>query len=644
MKDTARVRIYLELRVATTDIDLEPPLIEFPPYTISREAIAALLDGYISAYDTPEDIKSTRRFLGNIEMCKKLLGRKDHGRAADQLFWNSVIFRSTQLLLLEPTAGLYALGGTLNLAHASFFDAGPTISDRSSQDTAVADFANSLASPTFGIMLWALHEYIVTRNVKNAVRVFRWLQKSRMRRLAQPNKPLTSDQASRGAYPDLDQGELSFIDESWHDIPWATVAAFLELLTAEKVYDVARSLIYLPSSDKICLSAKVLSSDIFQPALLQFATATRNLPLVTEVAKHFDIGRIKISEDLAQNLLSCNLMFRKWAFCSTLLNYMKDQSYWLRAEDIMLLALQVLLLDHETKSSGDLSEACNILTAILNSEYAPRPVPGSKVDYSPYRQINQIRRMLATIPGVLLNTACTSVVNTGPAHSITIIPTDAFNILLEGVVETLGAVQGKQVFDRWCDFSTAEGQDLVEFRETHHIEGEKFRGQRVTLRTEGYEKVVSPNVRTISIILSPALRSLDDFFERKKKPTSIPTKPVEEPAQQEKSLLSQSDAKEPLQLKWTDDTDIWYVHQGQAKEMQELCVLPYDAPSRDNLEWGIRSYRALGLNYKEISDLIPGAIAAPVESTTELETVDEPGLQSRKSRVRREALKGLVKI
>ena len=72
------------------------------------------------------------------------------------------------------------------------------------------------------------------------------------------------------------------------------------------------------------------------------------------------------------------------------------------------------------------------------------------------------------------------------------IPTEAFNTLLEGVVEAYGSIAGRKLWIQWCRPSVKSQVPV---------------SSRALLYLGGDEKVVTPSLQTLRVIMRPLVKA-----------------------------------------------------------------------------------------------------------------------------------------
>ena len=542
------------------------------PRTISSEVISALVDGLVNKMRSAIDSTLTGAFGPSItqhyiSLCKSLLDNEKLGLESNS--WNSIMLRMIESSAFHPDHTPQILERVLQLAPTyrkehEVFDS-PHVPGSPTQDY----FADRSAA-SLGLLHRTLFAYTVLGNVQGALRIFRKLQslvdikrvKSMQEFVTKVNDHVHTGKDESG----LTVGsESSDVPGFYPQIPVPILASFLDLITDAKLYDLGRWLMYANDIDGPVIPPSLYRCRILQPGLLRFATATGDADLLVNIT---NILESPLQEDVLRALLHCQIALEKWDAVDDLINYLvNERKSNLTAYDIMTVAKTILKIEKRITTGnrpgarGSNSRAERLLKDMLRHAYDLAPDPSKPRDFSRSQLLNQISAIFATIPGRLASIVTNKVRRPGQSHAPISVPTDAFNVLLDGVVQTHGTSLGQSLWSAWCR------KPRSDFAVQHVSKPAKILECPAQDETE-YGKVVTPTLQTLRIILHPVVKAGLEASQ----------------SSQAQEVTKASDLDRPV-------TGI--------------------ANDQSILNWGIAQYRAFGLTDGEIYIEMPEHIAKP---------------------------------
>ncbi|MCJ1392686.1 hypothetical protein MMC18_005557 [Xylographa bjoerkii] len=568
--------------------DNTPPL-ELNERTVSSEVIAAISDGLVSAIRNTGSrsglSSSAARF--HITICKALLERQT--ASSRPTFWNSILLRLVAFEYHSPEV----LPGILN----RLLDIAPTDAKRlrTIGDGSIEDSADHRGA-SFGLLHQALDAYIRLGNIHGALRAFRrlqnWVDATRVQAVQEFWRHAESMPEGNQANENRDISGLDY------EIPHVTLASFIDLIRTAKEYDLGRWLLYSNEIDGPVIPTTLYRSPVLQSALLRFASATADSVLMQKVTQSMTLTGQVYTVEVLRTVLQCEIRSGRWQEVDDLLVHLTwEKGLPIEAYDIMILAATVLNLEHSQtaikSSQAPLRRAQDMLERVLGGVYRPKRDFSQQRDYSSERQINQLCRILASVPGALNATTQNFIQQSGQSHAPVPIDTNAFNMLLDAVVDAFGSHVGKDLYDRWCKIPD---ESLVSHDSTSEGDS-RSRDDLIALIDDGMllsEKVVVPNLQTIQIILRPLLQS----------------------PQSNEGVRRVSEAKSVRDSQEETQGVIRNLLEGQQHSEHSSNTISIPTESQDPgaakmlLAWGIATYRRLGLNTSEINVAIPGSFPA----------------------------------
>ncbi|MCJ1432456.1 hypothetical protein MMC27_001812 [Xylographa pallens] len=562
--------------------DDTPPL-ELNERTVSSEVIAAVAEGLVSVIRGPGSrsglSSSAVRF--HINICKALLECQTAGSM--HTFWNSILFRLIAFDYQSPET----LPGVLN----RLLDIAPSNAERprTTEGGDIEDSADHRGA-SFGLLHQTLDTYIRLGDINGALRTFRRLQNWIDATRVQTVQVFWRDYESM---PERDQSnETTDIAGLDYEIPHSTLASFLDLVRTAREYELGRWLLYSNEVDGPVIPPALYQSAVLQPALLRFASASADSGLMRRVTQSMTLAGKVYTVEILRTILQCQMRSGRLKDVDELLIYLTtERELPIRAYDITVLAATVLSLENSAITSEEshrsLRQVQSMLERVLSGAYQPKRNFSQQRDYSSERQINQLCRIFASVPGALNATTQKLIQQSGQSHAPVRVETDAFNVLLDAVVDAFGSHAGKGLYDRWCEIPD---EPLV----FHESASDDDPIPLVDDRLLPSEKVVVPNIATIHIILRPLLRSLQSNEVVSLQSEIRPAKDSQEESQ---SIVSvEREEGEQSVHSWNT---ISLPNKTQSPQTTEML-----------LAWGAATYRRLGLSTSEINVAIPGSFPA----------------------------------
>ncbi|KAG0155070.1 hypothetical protein PDIDSM_643 [Penicillium digitatum] len=240
----------------------------------------------------------------------------------------------------------------------------------------------------------------------------------------------------------------------------ATFANLLDVATTTHAFDFGQQLLLDNDIDGPAIPQSAYRNQALAPSILRFAAATGNVELGERV-----IGSLAIplSVNTIKSLVNFSIARKDWKRVVLMLNFLTEH----RAKswgyiNIGVLASAVIRLDatvrHKTAAgtltqvdTEDLNQATDILLRLFRREWHANSTR-EKVRNFQLRTLSRMHRVLSVIPGPLpdiLKQVEAPREITG-RHKATLIPPTTFHEIFAAVVETQGAVAGKQLWDKVC--------------------------------------------------------------------------------------------------------------------------------------------------------------------------------------------------
>ncbi|KAJ5826974.1 hypothetical protein N7447_003737 [Penicillium robsamsonii] len=240
----------------------------------------------------------------------------------------------------------------------------------------------------------------------------------------------------------------------------ATFANLLDVATTTHAFDFGEQLLLENDIDGPAIPQTAYKNQALAPSILRFAAATGNTELGERVIASLGIP---LSVNTIKSLINFSIARKDWKRVVLMLNFLTEH----RAKswgymNIGVLASAVIRLDatvKHKKSAGtltetdtnDLNQAKDILLRLFRGEWHANHTR-EKVRNFQLRTLSRMHRVLSVIPGPLpdlLKQVEPPKEITGH-HKATLIPPTTFHEIFAAVVETQGAIVGKQLWDKVC--------------------------------------------------------------------------------------------------------------------------------------------------------------------------------------------------
>ena len=468
--------------------DERADLLRPPERTVSSEVIAAIVDGLVSTTSSRTKLHgNTPSFVEqHISVCKRLLDRKVVGLGSNT--WDSVILRMTELPSSQSEAAQASetfIEQIISWSPPFLQESSSTNSPYHSESVAHAYVADPSAI-NLGLLHRLLLDFSLAGDFPGALRIFQRLQDT-----AAANRRISLDSFPKVVSPGFRQDEKAAVIHAT-DLPQApglnaqlpaiVLAPFLELITEVEDLELGRELLYSNDVDGCVIPPDMYSDAVLHPALISFASATGDEHLVDSVMRHV---KIPLPERTLRALLHHQIHRAQWDGAREVLELFHDVKglVW-AADDVLILAGAVLRVEKkgpEVSLNRSLAfPPATLLQRMMSGQYNTPHDPSKPRDLSQTRLLNQLARIIASVPSQLsrdLSPFCDLRSNQlSASHDI---PTKAFNCFLSTVIELFGLYEGKQLCEQWCS----------------------FQGLGSPVKTPYMEQVVKPNAQTFRTFL-----------------------------------------------------------------------------------------------------------------------------------------------
>ncbi|KAL8944530.1 MAG: hypothetical protein Q9211_000541 [Gyalolechia sp. 1 TL-2023] len=539
-----------------------------PERTISSEVVAAIIDGLVSTASLDQDLFGNKHSIVEkyISVCKIMLDRNQLGLGTSS--WDSVILRIFESLSTDTKLPPTFLEPIISWSPRFLQEALATNSAYQS-DSMAPTYVTDPSAMSLGLLHRLLSDFALVGDYRGALRIFRRLQHTvdanRKASLDHFQAMVTSVLQKDGEDALVGNGEQEEAPGLSFQLPSHILAPFLDLVTDAKEFDLGSWLLYSNDVDGCVIPPTLYSDAVLQPSLIRFATAADDGKLLDNVTQRL---KAPIPQAVLRALLHHQIRYANWDAVNEILELLRDGDgpAW-DPTDVVALARAVLDAEkHPPSDSPQSSTALSpsgLLQALLRGHYNSIRDPSQPRDLSKTRMLNQLARIIASVPSRLrqdLLPFCSREYNQLSASCA--VPTAAFNMLLEFVVRDSGVLQGTRLCERWCFLPGATS-----------LHGPYGRS--------GGEEVVLPNVQTFYTILRPLSQASTDADQ----------------GPSDSSIRHSSDVKTSGNQQKFDDTGI---------SQSRRCIGDQE---RSVIRWGIARCLNLGVRWKDIKQDLPGLAA-----------------------------------
>ena len=484
-----------------------PPFVEMGPRTVSQEVILALMDALsntISPQSAENNPTMTVRFLS---ACRTILARSPF--TLEEPLMNRSILSVVESSEIDAQARPGDLERILEMAPSQM--AKTRYQNVSRQlDSSTPSCSDDMSVASIGLLHKVMHYFAVQGNLQGALRSFRKMQSlvdnNRKRYILDFAEDLKRRELEGDAGDDLISESINNLIPGVHSqIPVYVLASLLDLVTQTGQHELGEWLLYNDEVDGPLIPPSLYSEETLQPALLRFAEATANGELFHNVSTKLEAP---LPPAILRVLLHCQITLGKWDAAEEIFaHFQNDPDIGLTPEDIMAVARAVLRLERTiptedqegiSADSQSFNRAKTLLQDILHGKSSIPRDPSKPRDYSHLRILTQIGRIIQSVPGSLSKLPLHTFGDIGRANSPETIPTEAFNILLEGVADALGSQQARQTWRLWCRPVGDKAKQAPD--------------------PDDRELVVDPSLQTLRIVMRPRVK---DGKIRNKKETKL---------------------------------------------------------------------------------------------------------------------------
>lgn len=424
--------------------------------TVSREVVLALVDGLLNG---PEQTSggvdmTTVELRRSIVACKGLL---DYNHAElDGNFMDAAILR-----IFETFETVREQPGLLS----RFLDLRPTELKQENHHSHTASPAQDREiddpAAALGLHYRNLYRFSLDGNLDGSLRTFRKIQNivdtQREGEIITFANELRERLGRGEDVSDLSGDEKDRVALTTPPkFPLSALLSFIHLITDSRLFDLGNWLLLNEDIDGGLVEPALYSEQSLQPALFRFGIATSNSRLLKKILL---VLEVPLPEAIVHSLLRFQAALGNWTAVEDILNHLKNapDMGW-KSSDATSIAKAVLQMEHKWRDSPNpesIIPALSILQNLIDGRYDSEADPSQLTrDFTQRRIANQLGRLLHTLPGSLrkitIRPPDEDLVEDLRAYASIEIGPNAFNNILEPMVDLYGIRAGKKLWDLWC--------------------------------------------------------------------------------------------------------------------------------------------------------------------------------------------------
>lgn len=428
---------------------------------ISNEVVAAYIDSLVDGIrlGVGQQGADDRMVVSLIAGMKRILEYDNLGLGATS--WSALMLRLIDaygiMIEKDPKLGLEIallappFGEELNFDNSPVIEkAGEMIPSYSLDPSAIA----------LSVLHRSLRSFVANSDVGGALKTFEYLQRytdaNKQRAVedfaAKLNPFADAIPPNSGTSPSVAGLQPGLIDFPgfFPLIPAPLLADLLDLATVSRAFDFGRWLLFASEIDGPLIPPALYTDTNLAPAIIRFTSATVDKRLLNQVmeqhAAKSSLRGFSLPPRILIAFLDGQISRRRWESVESIFEFIRDQETMsLSASSFVTLAKELLLMINENDPT--VPRVQGIMKAICRHSYG-------KLQGSLELDVNATLALLCTIDRTLIPFASNLFTKTGPVPLQ--LRTDAFNTLLEAVVEIRGSAVGMDIVKLWCTESVTQ--------------------------------------------------------------------------------------------------------------------------------------------------------------------------------------------
>lgn len=237
-----------------------------------------------------------------------------------------------------------------------------------------------------------------------------------------------------------------------------TFANLLDVVTSTHAFDFGRQLLMQDEMDGFAIPSGSYGDQALVPSLLRFATATTDSSLGQKIISSI---KVPLSVNTIKCLINYHLSQQSWDRVELMLEFLVEhRSKSWGYTNLAVLASTVIRLEARLRQktaagtateadTANLTSVTDIMLRLYRGEWHASS-DRERVRFFQLRALARMHRVLSSIPGPMseIFTRLEKPKEVTDHHKVALIPPVSFHEIYSAIVETQGAIVGKQVWDK----------------------------------------------------------------------------------------------------------------------------------------------------------------------------------------------------
>jgi len=434
--------------------------------TVSSEIVNAYIDALLTMVNTGVGARgiSLNLVMRSIRFLQQFLQRANLNLGGGS--WDAMMIRLVESGSIDVDRNPHIVQQLIGLSPRI----GEELLSRRSQ--IIPAYVLDGSAAILGLLHRALHAEIRNSNLEGALKVFKLLQErvdddrhQSINDFFSHKYPFTtaSDPASNvrttSNFSSIDYPSFST------QIPPATLAAFLELVTNNRYFDLGDWMLGIDNTDidGPLIPSSLYSNPLISASIVHHATATNNTLLLSKITVSGTVpreeGNPTIPREMLQAFFNTQIELRRWDAAIRILEYMRDMPDfdWSIANAARVAKAMILTQHQGAPAAGEPlpGRAEDIFSSLLQGEYGNAQLDAT--NYKSFARVNTLCVVLSSVSSHLA--ARVRAIRPLPKHFNFVLSVSAFNDILEAVVATQGSEAGRALVDRFATKVKAGGSE-----------------------------------------------------------------------------------------------------------------------------------------------------------------------------------------
>jgi hypothetical protein len=438
--------------------------------TVSSEVVNAYIDALLTMVSTGVGARgiSLNVVTRSVRFLREFLQRANLNLGGGS--WDAMMIRLVESGSIDVDRNPYVA--------QELFDLSPRIGEEllSRRSQVIPAYVLDGSAAILGLLHRALYAEIKKSNLEGALRIFKLLQQrvddDRTQSLSDffshkypfsTASGTTSNGRSIGGFSGIDYPSFST------QIPPATLAAFLELVTNNRYFDLGNWMLGIGNTDidGPLIPSSLYSNPLIAAAIVHHATVTDNTALLANITKsgtaraeEGDDSAPTIPRELLQAFFNTQIELKRWDSAIRILEYMHDTpDFDWNTGNVARVAKAMILAKYQVAAPSDplgpfVDRAEDIFTSMLQGQYGKAQLKAS--NRASVARLNTLCVILSSVSPHFA--ARVRAIRPLPKYFNFTLGVTAFNDILEAVAVTQGSEAARVVVDKFAIHTPTESE------------------------------------------------------------------------------------------------------------------------------------------------------------------------------------------